>query len=117
MSTTEKWIDEEILSTTWINPLTKSEVAACFQELSSQISSSENMVHVLFNIENSGSIPSQAPFDFIKAQLATLPKMGNIAVVGLSPIAQILAQMATRMTGQTIVFFKDESEALAYLRS
>lgn len=117
MPTTEKWIDEQVLSTVWTAPLKSSEVSQCFAELTQQMESSEQIVHLLFDIEQAGSIPAQAPMHFIKSQIATKANLGSIAVKGTNPVAQIFAQMAVKMTGQNILFFSDDAQALEYLKS
>lgn len=117
MPTIEQWIGDKILSTAWQAPLTSSELSLCFAALTKQIQSSENVVHILFDITDAGSIPAQAPMHFIRSQIASQGNLGSMAVIGTNPIGQILAQTAIKMTGQNILFFSTEKEALDYLQS
>lgn len=117
MPTMVQWLDEQIVTTVWTSPLTSSELSLCFAELTKQVQSKEEVVHVLFDITNAKSIPAQAPMHFIRSQIATQPNLGSMAVIGTSAIGQILAQTAVKMTGQNILFFADEHEALEYLKS
>ncbi len=117
MPVSERWIKNQVVSITWTAPLTSGEVSYCFVQLARKVQVAEQMVHILFDITDAGSIPTQAPMHFIKSQIALQPQLGSIAVVGINPIAQILAQMAAKMTGQTIVFFDDTSAALDYIHS
>jgi len=117
MPTTEQWLEDNIIFTVWTAPLTSSQLSVCFSELVRQIQSKDAVVHVLFDITKAGSIPAQAPMHFIRSQLASQANLGSMAVIGTNAIGQILAQTAIKMTGQNILFFGDEREALDYLRS
>jgi hypothetical protein len=117
MPTQEEWLDKQILSTVWTAPLISSELSLCFAELVKQIQTSQEVVHILFDITMSGGIPAQAPMHFIRSQIAMQTNLGSMAVIGTNPIAQILAQTAVKMTGQNILFFDSEKDALDYLKS
>lgn len=117
MPTIEQWLDEQIITTIWTKPLTSSELSMCFTKLAQEIQSKDVVVHILFDITHSGNIPAQAPMHFIRSQITNQSNLGSIAVIGTNPIGQILAQTAVKMTGQNILFFADEHEALDYLRS
>jgi hypothetical protein len=115
MSTQEEWLSDDIVYTIWTGPLTNQELASCFEELVKQVKSTEDTVHLLFNIANAGSIPLQAPTLFLRSRLFSLPNLGQIAVFGMNPTGQILGRIAATMTSTTITFFDDKNHAIAYL--
>ncbi|MEO1288449.1 MAG: STAS/SEC14 domain-containing protein [Chloroflexota bacterium] len=116
MPTTEQWLNKDIIVTTWHNPLRSSEIADCFMKLKEELRNHDDTVHILFDIRGVPSIPTQAPLHFVKSELPRQDNLGLIAVIGLQAIAQILAQMASHMSGQPIVFFPDEDSAMAYIQ-
>jgi hypothetical protein len=116
MPTFEKPLDSEIAETIWTSPLKSHELSLCFATLAKQIAESENVVHLLFDIRGAGAIPTQAPMLFIRSGIASQPNLGSIVVIGTSPVAQILAQIAVKMTGKNILFFATEAEVMAYLQ-
>ena len=105
----------EIVSTVWTSPLRSEDVSACFGELERQIEEADSTIHVLFDITNAGNIPAQAPFLFFRSGMTKHPNLGRMAVIGTNPLAQILGQMAVNMTGQNILFFATEADAINYL--
>jgi hypothetical protein len=117
MPTNEQWINQNVLSTTWIAPLTSTEVKECFAELANLVQNTQHEVHILFDIKKAGFIPVQAPMHFIRCHISTLSNLGSIAVIGTDPIAQILAQSAVKVTSHNIVFFSNSNQALDYLHS
>ena len=116
MPTKETQIAHNILASAWEEPVSSRELSDCFQKLANHISETNAHTHLVFNIEKSGSIPAQAPFLFIRSNIMKSPNLGRIVVVGHSPIAKTLAQMAVKMTTHTITFFDNEAEALEYLK-
>jgi len=117
MPTEQTYLQENVIRTVWTAPLKSEELSDCFTQLAKWLDSATHTTHILFDISGAGSIPTQAPFLFIRAEITKRPNMGRIAVVGTNPIAQILAQMAVKMTSQHILFFATEADAMAYLNS
>lgn len=117
MPATQQWIGDSIISTIWESPLKSSDLSACFAEMKQSIADSDQIVHVLFDVTNAGTIPAQAPMLFIRSQLTNEPNLGSMAVIGTNPLAQILAQTAIKLTGQNIIFFATEKDAVDYLRT
>lgn len=115
MATQEKWINNQIILTTWKKHLTPEDLNKCFGILSRAVHETGHTVHILFDISSVERIPSQAPILFIRANIAAAPNLGRIAVIGINPFAQILAQIAVKMTTHDIKFFATEGEAMAYL--
>lgn len=115
MPTIETKIANNIVKSEWMKPLKSAELVECFATLGGYLDKADTPLSVLFDVENVISIPSQAPFLFLRAGITKNPKLDRMAVIGTDPIAQILAQMAVKMTSQNILFFASEADALKYL--
>ncbi len=115
MPTQESWIGETIVQTVWHSPLKADELTCCFANLLQFIDESDKVIHVLFDITQAKQIPGQAPMLFIRSKITSRPNLGRMAVVGVNPLAQIFAQMAVKVTGRKIEFFRTRKDALAYL--
>lgn len=115
MPTSEIWLEDNILMTTWTGPLTTDELWECFCSLAGQIDQADAITHVLFDIQQSGSIPSQAPMLAIRSKFLSKKNSGRVAVVGGEAIPQILAKVASSVTKRDILFFPQQSTALTYL--
>lgn len=50
MPTNETWLDENIITTQWIHPLTPEELNACFRNLKHMLDSAAHPVHILFDL-------------------------------------------------------------------
>ncbi|MEM9953122.1 MAG: hypothetical protein AAF846_16075 [Chloroflexota bacterium] len=116
MATQQEWITSNILKSEWQKPLRASDLSQCFFAIKEAIEPCPEPVHILFDIRGVPSIPTQAPLHFVKSELPKQDNLGLITVIGLQAIAKILAQMASHMSGQPIVFFPDEDSALAYIQ-
>lgn len=61
MPTHETWLDDHIIATEWKQPLTADELDTCFRSLKTMLDTTEHPVHILFDIQQAGTIPAQAP--------------------------------------------------------
>ena len=117
MPTREYWINETIIATVWAAPLTAAELAACFTELATQISSQAQVTRILFDVRGTRTIPVQAPALAIRSGFLSQPNTGKVTVVSGDVIAQILANIASGITRHEIVFFSEYQAALDYLNA
>ena len=115
MPTHEDWLEDAILQTTWTLPLTSDDLLHCFIALAEKIDKAETPIHVLFDINNAGSISVEAPLLAIRSRFMTKANTGRIAVIGTHTIPQMLADVATKVTKKEIRFFRDRETALNYL--
>ncbi len=116
MPTQERWLEDNIAATVWISPVRASDLEQCFHALATMIASKDHAVHILFDIADGGHVPASAPILAIRSGLLAKPNTGKVAVVGMDTLAQILAQVATSVSGKEIVFFPFDRSALDWLR-
>jgi hypothetical protein len=117
MPTTVEWLDDHILSVTWEAPLMASELKICFNEITEHLEQKSQTIHILFDIQKSGSVPAQAPVYAIRSRFMIHENTGKIVVVGTDIIAQIFAQTASAVTSHDITFFPLMTAALDYIRN
>ena len=116
MPTYETWLEDDIILSTWEAPLTREEVDACVYQIAHWIDSRPGVTHVLGDITRAGKVPNSAPLSAIRSRFMTKANTGRIAVIGLDPVPQALAQVAISVTRKDIRFFPDRESAMAYLR-
>lgn len=110
------WLRDEIICIEWVVPLDGTQLHDCFFQLAAMLDACfPTTVHTLFDIQHAGFIPMDAPLLAVRSRFLTKQNMGKVAVLGTIPIAQSMAQIASRFTGKPIHFFKSEHEALRYL--
>lgn len=116
MPTTEVWQEAGIIAVQWQRPLTAPELRKCFHNLKTLIGTSQQTTHVLFDIRDAGSIPAEAPVLAIRSKFLTAPTLGKIAVISTDVIAQILANVAAKVSKRDILFFPLHDAAVSYLK-
>ena len=116
MPTYETWLEDDIILSVWEAPLTREEVDACVHHIANWIDSHPGVTHVLGDITRAGKVPNSAPLSAIRSRFMTKPNTGRIAVIGMDPVPQALAQVAISVTRKDIRFFADRESAMAYLR-
>ena len=116
MPTQESWLDDTTIQTYWTKPLTPDELINCFTTLASWLDETDFEAHVLFDILDSGSIPSNAPILAVRSSFLNHPNVGRIAVVGMKAVPQVLARVASTVARKDIKFFPTTEDALNYIR-
>jgi hypothetical protein len=116
VATEEIWLEDNIILTIWKKPLSADELRACFDRLARMLGQAQATTHLLFDLSEAGSVPSQAPVLALNSHFLTQEHTGKIAVVGMNIVAQILAQVATSVSKKDINFFPLYNSALAYLK-
>lgn len=117
MPTQEFWAEDNILTTAWQHPVSAEELATCFNHLATMIGAKPAAVKVLFDLRQARYIPAKAPLLAIQSGFLSQANTESVAVISTDVIAEILANVASRVTHHTIYFFADEERALAYLKS
>lgn len=117
MPTQETWFDDSVIQAVWEEPLTSNELKACFALLESWIDKSERTINILFNIQNSGSIPTNAPMLAVHSGFLSKLNTGKVVVVGMKTLPQIMARVAASVSRKDINFFPDLEAAIAFLEA
>lgn len=111
-----EWLRDQIIGIEWVVPMDGGQVQDCFAQLVGMLDECfPTTVHALFDIQHVGLIPVDAPLIAVRSRFLTKANLGKVAAVGMIPLAQSMAQIATRFTGKPIHFFKSEAEATKYL--
>jgi len=116
MPTQESWFDDAIIQTVWNAPVVSSELFDCFNTLANWVSTADKTVHILFNIENSGAIPANAPSLAVRSGFLKNPQIGKVVVVGMNIMPQVLARVAAVVARKDITFFPTHESALEYIK-
>ena len=116
MPTHQSWLTTNIVMTTWTRPLTETDLDTAFGYLSEQLDSTDETIHILFDITDSGRIPASAPVLALRSRFLQKNNTGCVVVIGTDEIGpQILARIASRVSRKDITFFPDTEQAVAYL--
>jgi hypothetical protein len=106
------WIDDGILRVEWSSPLSSDELQGCFMRVAQMVSYNDQPVDIVFDVSGAGHIPVDAPMLAARSGVLNHPKTRNVAVVGLDHWAQILANVASRTSGKSIIFYRSYEEAV-----
>ncbi len=115
MPTSENWLNDSIIQSVWEDSSTSEEVQTCFDTLAAWLEEAEQPTHILFNIQKSSSIPTNAPMLAVHSGFLNKPNTGKVVVVGMQVLAQIMARVAASVSRKNITFFPDMESALSYL--
>ena len=116
MATEQKWLRGSIYCTIWQSPLFARDLKISFGSIVEAVSNEDNLVHVLFDVQDAGTIPMNAPYLALHSGFMKLENLGHVAVVGMDRRAQVLADIVVKVVRKEIVFFPTYDEALAYLK-
>lgn len=117
MANREMWLEEDIFLTVWEKPLFTLDLRNSFEAVAEAISSKTQIVHVLFDVQEAGNIPLNAPYLALRSGFMTMENLGLVAVVGMDRRAQVLADMVVKVVKRNIIFFPTYDEALRYLKT
>ena len=112
MSACEIWIDNGIMRVEWSMPLSLDDLQGSFVRVTRMVDSSAHPVDIVFDISAVDHIPVDAAMLAGGAKFLSNPKTRNVAVVGLNHWAQIVASVASRSTGKSIIFYRSYEEAV-----
>ena len=116
MATEQKWLESNIYASIWQAPLFAGDLRTGFSAIVEAVSSQEDLVHVLFDVQGGGVIPMNAPYLALHSGFMKLDNLGHVAVVGMDRRAQVLADIVVKVVRKEIIFFTTYEEALAYLQ-
>jgi hypothetical protein len=88
----------------------------CFESIVEAVSEKHETVHILFDVQNAGVIPMNAPYLALHSGFMKLDKLGHVAVVGMDRRAQVLADIVVKVVRKEIVFFPSYDQAFEYLK-
>lgn len=117
MPTYESRIHTGVIVTQWIEPLTTEELDVCFRHLKAMLDTTSSPTHILFDLQEAGSVPHQAPLLAIRSKFLTSNQLDKVAVVSTDIITQILSKTASRVTKHEILFFPTYEAATDFLKA
>lgn len=117
MAIEQKWLENNIYSSVWRAPLFAGDLRTAFKEIAEAVANQAGTAHVLFDVQEAGTIPMNAPYLALHSGFMKVDNLGHVAVVGMDRRAQVLADIVIKVVRKEIVFFATYEEALAYLQT
>ena len=117
MPTRQEWLEEGIYLSRWTRPVNIDDLRLSFQTITRVIGEQPPPVHLIFDLVDSGALPSNTPYVALKSGFMTHANIGKVLVIGNNVRAQMLADMVMKVTQREIIFFDTYKEAMAFLQA